>query len=181
MSSSGWSNASGGTASVLTIATAGNSVTLATSPSSGQGQVGQFALGTLIADNAARVVTFDGPVQDILNGFQLRQLGPVDAIWLGSVSSDWNSGTNWIGGNAPVNFPDTATFNNRQIRRRRFPPTSRSIPSPSIPARARRLPVECREHKVPLRNSPASSAARPMRSQWARRSTARSAILGHRS
>ena len=50
-------------------------------------------------------------MQDILNGFQLRQLGPVDATWLGNVSSDWNSGTNWIGGNAPVNFPDTATFN----------------------------------------------------------------------
>ena len=106
-----WSNASGGTASVLTIATAGNSVTLATSLSGGQGQVGQFALGTFIADNAAQVVTFDGPVQDILNGFQLRQLGPVDAIWLGNVSSDWNTGTNWIGGNAPVIPNDTATFN----------------------------------------------------------------------
>jgi hypothetical protein len=97
-----WSNASGGTASVQTTATAGNSVTLATSPSGGPGQVGQFALGTFIADNAAQVVTFNVPVpgqgQDILNGFQLRQLGPVDATWLGNVSSDWNSGTNWIGG-----------------------------------------------------------------------------------
>ena len=105
-----WSNASGGTASVFTTATAGNSVTLATSPSGGQGQVGQFALGTFIADNAAQVVTFDGPVQDILNGFQLRQLGPVDATWLGNVSSDWNLGTNWIGGNAPVTPNDTAIF-----------------------------------------------------------------------
>jgi hypothetical protein len=105
-----WSNASGGTGSVLTTATAGNSVTLATSPSGGQGQVGQFALGTFIADNAAQVVTFDGPVQDILNGFQLRQLGPVHATWLGNVSSDWNSGTNWIGGSAPVTTNDTATF-----------------------------------------------------------------------
>ena len=91
-----WSNASGGTGSVLTTATAGNSVTLATSPSGGQGEVGQFALGTFIADNAAQVVTFDGPVQDILNGFQLRQLGPVDATWLGNVSPDWNLGTQQV-------------------------------------------------------------------------------------
>jgi hypothetical protein len=39
-----WSNASGGTASVFTTATAGNSVTLATSPSGGQGQVGRSRL-----------------------------------------------------------------------------------------------------------------------------------------
>jgi len=63
-----WSNASGGTASVLTTATAGNSVTLATSPSGGQGEVGQFAIGTFIADSTSQVVTFNGPVQDILNG-----------------------------------------------------------------------------------------------------------------
>ena len=34
----------------------------------------------------------------------------VDATWLG-VSSDWNTAANWSPTNAPVNFPDTATFN----------------------------------------------------------------------
>jgi hypothetical protein len=67
-----WSNASGGTASVLTTATAGNSVTLATSPSGGNGEVGQFAIGTFTADSTSQVITFNGPVQDILSAFQLR-------------------------------------------------------------------------------------------------------------
>ena len=35
----------------------------------------------------------------------------VDATWLGNVNSNWNTSVNWSPTNAPVNFPDTATFN----------------------------------------------------------------------
>jgi hypothetical protein len=34
--------------------------------------VGQFAIGTFTADSTSQVITFNGPVQDILSAFQLR-------------------------------------------------------------------------------------------------------------
>lgn len=67
-----WSNVSGGIVDALTTATAGNSVTLAPSPSGIDGEVGQFAIGTFTADSTSQVVTFGSPEQNVLNGFQLR-------------------------------------------------------------------------------------------------------------
>jgi hypothetical protein len=66
-----WSSVSGGI-DALTTATAGNSVTLAPSPSGIDGEVGQFAIGTFTADSTSQVVTFASPEMSVLNGFQLR-------------------------------------------------------------------------------------------------------------
>ena len=41
----------------------------------------------------------------------------VDSVWnMNPGSGDWNMGNNWVGGVAPVNAGDTATFNNSTIR-----------------------------------------------------------------
>jgi hypothetical protein len=63
-----------------TTATAGNSVTLQTNPGNIPGNVGQFAIGTFIADATTQLITFDGTLQPILNGAQLRNVTDVAAV-----------------------------------------------------------------------------------------------------
>jgi hypothetical protein len=75
-----WSNDSNGFGANFTTASAGNSVTLNSATVAGTGGLGQFAVGTFVADiSAAQQVTFTsggGPTpQLLLNGFQLRDLG----------------------------------------------------------------------------------------------------------
>jgi len=64
--------------SQLTTATSGNSVTLNSQPSLLAGGVGQFAIGTFVADaTATQVITFSSGNLTTLNGFQLRELEAV--------------------------------------------------------------------------------------------------------
>jgi len=73
-----WSNNSSATVDGTT-ATAGNAVTLDSNLTNAGGGVGQFAIGTFIADNAAQQIVFTrtaGSSISTVNGFQLRQLAP---------------------------------------------------------------------------------------------------------
>jgi hypothetical protein len=61
-----------------TVGSAGDSVTLSGNPSDTTGDVGQFAIGTFIANDVTQVINFDGSSADgntsdpMLNAFQLR-------------------------------------------------------------------------------------------------------------
>jgi len=61
----------------VTVATAGNSVNLSPNSPGVGGSLGQFAVGTFVADGATQQVVFSGAA--IVNGFQLRQLAPAPA------------------------------------------------------------------------------------------------------
>jgi len=62
--------------SQLTTATAGNTVTLNSQPSLLAGGVGQFAIGTFIADGTSvQIITFGSTSTSTLSGFQLREIG----------------------------------------------------------------------------------------------------------
>ena len=79
-----WSNHSGDTVQTFTTAMAGNSVTLNSNVTGGSqlGGVGQFAIGTFTADAPSEQITFTGSspnVGSILNGLELRDLGPAAA------------------------------------------------------------------------------------------------------
>lgn len=67
-----WANTTA-TLNVVTSATAGNSVALASNPTKTDGGVGQFALGTFTADATSQVITFNSNIQPILDGLQLRE------------------------------------------------------------------------------------------------------------
>ena len=57
-----------------TTATAGNAVTLNSNPSNAPGGLGQFALGTFVADaTTSQAITFAASSDAVLNGFQLRK------------------------------------------------------------------------------------------------------------
>ena len=74
-----WSNLSLAAAGGST-ASAGNSVTLLNNTTNTSGGLGQYAIGTFLANSPSQVITFNGTAQNSgqsnLNGFQLRQLAP---------------------------------------------------------------------------------------------------------
>jgi len=74
-----WSNISSSFDPATTTATAGNAVTLLSSPNGLNGGVGQFVIGTFLADSASQIITFEGlpGVNRAVNGFQLRQIATV--------------------------------------------------------------------------------------------------------
>jgi len=82
-----WSNRSNEFVTTTT-ATAGGSVTLSSNTTGLAGGLGQFAIGTFIADSASQQITFPGDVlhQELINGFQLRQLGQVTVPDTGSTA-----------------------------------------------------------------------------------------------
>ena len=72
-----WTNDSIAAVNFITTATAGGVVALGSNTTAALGGVGQFAIGTFIADaTTQQVITFaeGGGGSDILNGFQLRQV-----------------------------------------------------------------------------------------------------------
>jgi hypothetical protein len=68
-----WSNASSVAGNSQTIATAGNSVALGFNTSLTTGGVGQFAIGTFVANATTQTITFNSTSSSIFNGAQLRQ------------------------------------------------------------------------------------------------------------
>jgi hypothetical protein len=60
------------------MAAAVNSVVLSSNTTDTDGGVGQFAIGTFTADATSEAITFSGVsgVSPVLNGLQLRDLGP---------------------------------------------------------------------------------------------------------
>jgi hypothetical protein len=70
-----WSNRSSGVSSSVT-ATAGNSVSLFANTPNVDGSLGQFAIGTFVADNATQQVAFTGNNNRWVNAVQLRRLSP---------------------------------------------------------------------------------------------------------
>lgn len=76
-----WKNVSNGFQSHLTTVTAGDAVTLNSNTAGGAtGGLGQFAIGTFVADGATQTLTFSGSVQDTFNGFQLRNTAPPASV-----------------------------------------------------------------------------------------------------
>lgn len=59
---------------------AGNMVTLDPNPSLGDGGLGQYAIGTFVADTASQIITFTNDEVAVINAFQLRQLGTTTPI-----------------------------------------------------------------------------------------------------
>ena len=73
-----WKNVSNGFQTHITTATAGNTVSLSSNTSGGVvGGIGQFAIGTFIADAPTQIISFGGSIQNTFNGFQLRSTGSV--------------------------------------------------------------------------------------------------------
>ena len=76
-----WFANTSGPGAQLHLATAGNTSTLNDNTTNVDGGLGQFAVGTFVADASSQVITFSpngGPFQSAqLNGFQLRSVGPV--------------------------------------------------------------------------------------------------------
>jgi hypothetical protein len=72
-----WTNLSFGTQPQV-MTTAVNSVVLSSNTTGTDGGVGQFAIGTFTADATSEAITFSGVagVSPVLNGLQLRDLGP---------------------------------------------------------------------------------------------------------
>lgn len=76
-----WTNDSNNPGNFITTATAGGVVALGSNTTAAIGGVGQFAIGTFIADATnQQVITFGSAQSEILNGFQLRQLAPPPAV-----------------------------------------------------------------------------------------------------
>lgn len=75
-----WVNASSGGFTQATSGTAGNSVLLDWNNTNAAGGVGQYAIGTFVADGTSQQVTFlTAGNQAIISGFQLRQTSTVSA------------------------------------------------------------------------------------------------------
>lgn len=71
-----WSNISvAGFANASLTATSGNAVTLDSTNPDGEGMLGQFAIGTFVANNASQQIVLTGTVLESFNAFQLRDLG----------------------------------------------------------------------------------------------------------
>jgi hypothetical protein len=78
-----WSSFSApGTASHSAIA--GNTVLLSDNTTTAEGGLGQFAIGTFAAGSTSQVITFSGTGGGLVNGFELRDLGPAPAAPLPS-------------------------------------------------------------------------------------------------
>jgi hypothetical protein len=76
-----WTNLSFGTQPQV-MAAAGNGVVLSSNTTGTDGGVGQFATGTFTADATSEVITFSGVSggSPVLNGLQLRDLGPATPV-----------------------------------------------------------------------------------------------------
>ncbi|EDY16488.1 protein of unknown function DUF1555 [Chthoniobacter flavus Ellin428] len=70
-----WENNSGANSNQAITATAGNSVTLNTNTTSAIGGLGQYDIGTFVADGSTEAIQFNAPGG--LNAFQLRQTSTV--------------------------------------------------------------------------------------------------------
>jgi hypothetical protein len=69
-----WSNASNSnTPPYTTIATAGNSISLIVNVSGAAGGLGQFAIGNFVADATSQTIVFNGALETVIDGIQLRQ------------------------------------------------------------------------------------------------------------
>ena len=67
-----WNSDSSG--NLTTTATSGNAVSLQTNPTFAPGGLGQYAIGTFLADaTTSQAITFAGNTPEVLNGFQLRK------------------------------------------------------------------------------------------------------------
>ncbi|MDX6766642.1 MAG: autotransporter domain-containing protein [Candidatus Methylacidiphilales bacterium] len=85
--------------------TSGNVVTLSQkTPTTTDGQLGQFVLGRFTADASSQSIIYNGIAigpssSNGLNAFQLRNITPASAFWKGDVNSTWNTlngtNTNW--------------------------------------------------------------------------------------
>ena len=73
-----WSNLSLAAKPGVATGTAGSAVTLDYNTTDFQDGLGQFAIGTFLADSASQVITFSPSPGErpLVNGFQLRQLAP---------------------------------------------------------------------------------------------------------
>jgi hypothetical protein len=77
-----WSNRSHdffntGAQNRTTASAPGNNVTLNANPSLTEGALGQYGLGTFIADSTSQVIAFSAADNSTINGFQLRLIGAV--------------------------------------------------------------------------------------------------------
>jgi len=94
-----WYNLSLAGVSFTTSATSGNVVTLNDNPTALGGGVGQYAIGSFVADGTTQTIFFDGAVSNGLNGLQLRDITPATAFWTGDQNSTWTTNTagntNW--------------------------------------------------------------------------------------
>jgi len=79
-----WSNSSGAFTS-NTTATAGNAVVLNCNTTGLSGGLGQYVIGTFVADSAMQQIIFGSDFQSVLNGFQLRQLDGIGVPETGSM------------------------------------------------------------------------------------------------
>lgn len=76
-----WFASQSGPGTLLHASSAGSSVTLSDNVTNTEGGLGQYAIGTFTADAASQVVAFSsvgsGNQFALVNGFQLRDIGPV--------------------------------------------------------------------------------------------------------
>lgn len=68
------------TATAFGMATAGNSITLDANTTNAGGGIGQFGIGTFVADGTTQVVTFASGFTSVLNGVQLRLTGTASGV-----------------------------------------------------------------------------------------------------
>jgi len=76
-----WSNVSGNATNFVTTATAGGAVSLSSNTGGATGGLGQYAIGTFVADATTQVITFSRTtVAEDIAGFQLRQIASASAV-----------------------------------------------------------------------------------------------------
>lgn len=109
------SRVDGGRSAVVT-SSGGNSVTLDYNDSNVQGGVGQFAIGTFVADATTQAFTITGNASSQLNAIQLREEG-VSLVWDagGSPDVNWITANNWNPDKTPV-AGDSVTFTNAGLK-----------------------------------------------------------------
>jgi len=105
---------SGRTAGVTS--SGGNSVTLDYNDTNALGGVGQYAIGTFVADAATQAFTITGNISSQLNAIQLREEGD-SLIWDAGASPDvdWVTASNWNPDKTPV-AGDSVTFANAGLK-----------------------------------------------------------------
>lgn len=94
--------------------TGGNTVTLAYNVFQALGGVGQFTIGTFVADSTNQTFTLTSVPSGVevqLNAISVRDIGVAARTWLGSSDTSWGTAGNW----SPASIPfsgDAITFNN---------------------------------------------------------------------
>ena len=108
-------NASTETRTATLGSTNGNSVTVAYNAAQTAGGVGQYAVGTFMADGtASQIFTLTpggtSPSAQI-NAISVRDLGSSSRVWLGATGSSlWGAASNWLAGIVPLSG-DSVVFN----------------------------------------------------------------------